>query len=105
MVRRKKRSDRKHIVYMLTVKTHTYVGVTYVDKIGAKKSLRRRWQKHVRRALTEEHNWKLCKAIRKYGPESFTVEIIEVVRGKSNAHIVERNLIREINPNLNTDIR
>ena len=89
---------------MLTVKTHTYVGVTYVEKC-AKTSLRRRWQKHVRRALTEERNWKLCKAIRKYGPEKFTVEIVEVVRGKTNAHNVERELIRKINPNLNTDIR
>lgn len=81
------------------------MGVTHVQKGNAINSLRRRWQKHVRRALTEERDWTLCNAIRKHGPDAFTVEIIEVVRGKSNAHVRERELIRELKPKLNTDIR
>ena len=82
-----------------------YVGVTHVQKGNVIKSLRRRWQKHVRRALTEERNWTLCVAIRKHGAEAFTVEVVEVVRGKANAHNVERALIRELNPKLNSDKR
>lgn len=102
--RRKKRSDRNHIVYKLQVKSLVYIGVTYVEK-NAKKSLRRRWQKHVLRALSEEFDWALCNAIRKYGPDKFEVEIVDIVRGKSAAHQVERNLIRKLKPQLNTDKR
>lgn len=103
--RRKKRSDRKHIVYELSVGSMSYIGVTFVEKQSPKRSMRRRWQKHVRRALTENRDWKLCKAIRKHGPKAFSVQVLEVIRGKSAAHNRERVLIRRYNPLLNTDIR
>ena len=105
MMKRKRRSDRNHIVYKITVKSKTYIGVTHVGKSTPNKGLARRWRKHVQRALSEQHNWKLCVAIRKHGPDAFTVEIVQVVRGKRTAHEVERALIREINPSLNSDIR
>ena len=105
MTKRKKRSDRNHIVYMLKVRNQAYVGVTVVSNGSIVKSMRRRWLKHVQRAMAEDRAWKLCEAIRKYGAEAFDVEILEVVRGKSQAHTVERDLIRKINPKLNTDIR
>lgn len=103
--KRKARSDRKHIVYSLTVGTREYIGVTFVDKGRVNASLARRWRKHVNRALTEGRDWKLCVAIRKHGPEAFTVSVLEVVRGKVAAHERERELIRERNPKLNTDVR
>lgn len=103
--KRKKRCDRKHIVYRLSVNSKDYIGVTYVEKQSPRKSLKRRWQKHVRRALTENRDWKLCQAIRKYGPDAFIVEIISVVRGKAQAHNYERELIYKHNPKLNTDKR
>lgn len=105
MVKRKRRSDRNHIIYKIAVKSKTYIGVTYVENASPIKSLRRRWQKHVRRALTEGRDWKLCVAIRTHGPDAFTVEILEVVRGKTAAHERERELIHQIRPNLNTDVR
>lgn len=103
--KRKSRSDRKHLIYSLSVNGQEYIGVTYVDRSAVKKSLTRRWQKHVRRALTENKNWKLCIAIRKYGPDAFLVSILDVVRGKSAAHQVERELIKTRKPKLNTDVR
>lgn len=103
--RRKRRTDRNHLVYRLQVKSLVYIGVTHVDRKSAAKSLRRRWLKHVQRALKENHDWKLCNAIRKYGADAFTVEIVDVVRGKSAAHDVERELIRILKPKLNTDVR
>ena len=105
MKRRKKRVDRNHIVYKLVVRDLIYIGVTYVENKSPSKSLKRRWRKHVQRASTEDKGWKLCDAIRKYGAEAFNVEVIEVVRGKSNAHLLERALIRELKPKLNTDVR
>lgn len=102
---RKKRADRNHIVYSLAVGKLEYIGVTYVQDRSPSKSLRRRWQKHVCRALTEGRDWSLCKAIRKYGAEAFEVCVLEVVRGKPAAHIRERELIRSLRPRLNTDVR
>lgn len=103
--KRKARSDRNHVIYRLSVKDLEYIGVTYVEGRAPKRSLKRRWQKHVRRALTEGRNWKLCQAIRKHGPDAFDVQVLEVVRGKALAHMVERELIRKRNPALNTDVR
>ena len=105
MIKRKARSDRRHLIYSLSVNGKEYIGVTFVDKGRINYSLTRRWQKHVRRAMTEGKDWKLCTAIRKYGPDNFYVGVLEVVRGKSTAHVRERELIRERKPKLNTDIR
>lgn len=104
-MRRKRRSDRNHIIYEISIKSMTYIGVTVVEKGNKIKSLRRRWQKHVCRANRQDLNWKLYDAIRKYGPEKFDVKVIEIVRGKVEAHLRERQLIREQNPRLNTDVR
>ena len=79
--------------------------MTFVERSAVKKSLTRRWQKHVRRALTENKNWKLCIAIRKYGADAFDVTVLDVVRGKSAAHTLERELIKSRKPKLNTDVR
>ena len=82
-----------------------YIGVTYVEKGNKNKSLARRWRKHVERARNESKGWVLCEAIRLYGPEAFELEIVQVVRGKRQAHEVERELIRKLKPKLNTDRR
>lgn len=99
---RKKRSDRLHLVYRLQVRSLVYIGITHVDKRNVTKSLRRRWLKHVQRALTENKSWKLCEAIRVYGAEAFRVEVVEVVRGKAAAHEIERTLISDLKPKLNS---
>lgn len=104
-MKRKTRSDRNHLIYRLSVNGLDYIGVTFVEKRSPKLSLKRRWQKHVRRALTEGRSWKLCKAIREHGPDAFEVQPIEIVRGKELAHMVERDLIRKLKPKLNTDVR
>ena len=79
--------------------------MTFVENRSPKKSLERRFRKHVNRANTESKDWNLCNAIRKYGPEAFDVTILEVVRGKSDAHMRERELIKTRKPKLNTDVR
>lgn len=98
---RKKRSDRNHIVYMLTncVTGDYYIGVTQGSR---QRDLKVRVQKHVRRALTEGKSWTLCDAIRSYGAESFVAQQLAVVRGKVAAHAFERQLIGECSPTLNS---
>jgi len=99
--KRKRRSDRKHIVYMMqnVESGEFYIGVTQGSR---QKDLRVRVLKHFQRALTEAKDWKLCKEIRSAGPASFFYTILEVVRGKKVAHELERELIAEHNPTLNT---
>jgi hypothetical protein len=43
--------------------------------------------------------------MRERGTDSFTVRVMAVVRGKTEAHNFERDLIRTMKPNLNTDVR
>jgi len=76
-----------------------YIGVTAGFRL---KDLRVRVNKHVQRALREDKDWLLCKEIRKHGPDSFTYQILEIVRGKAEAHARERELIGELCPALNT---
>ena len=100
---RKRRQDTKHAVYML-VNTNTnehYVGITVCGN-QIKRALKIRFQKHVRRALTENKDWALCNSIREHGAEAFTVLLVDVVRGRKPAHARERELIREYAPALNS---
>lgn len=103
--KRKSRSDRKHVVYSLYVNGQEYIGVTFVDKGRVNASIMRRFRKHVNRAMSEGRDWALCKAIRKYGADAFEIYYYDVVRGKAAAHNLERELIKELAPSLNTDIR
>jgi hypothetical protein len=98
---RKKRSDRRHIVYILTntVTGQQYVGITAGY---TKKHLLVRVQKHVWRARNEDKGWALCNSIVKYGTVAHTYGIYAVVRGKAAAHDLERELIAQYQPALNS---
>lgn len=103
MMKRKVRSDRKHAIYVITnvVTEEQYIGVT-VCSGNLRKALKVRVQKHVRRALTENKQWALCRSIREHGVDAFEYGLVEVVRGKAEAHARERELTREHQPVLNT---
>ena len=100
---RKKRSDRNHIIYQITcLKTkETYIGLT-VQK-GQKKigSAKIRLRSHVSRAKNGG-GWLLHEKIRELGENNFVTEVIDIVRGKSNAHIKELEYIKRLKPELNT---
>ena len=102
MMKRKARSDRKHAVYMLA-NTNTgeyYIGITVCGQ-QVKKAIKVRLQKHIRRALTEGKDWALCQNIRAHGADAFEMEVIGLVRGRKDAHTMERGLIAELCPPLN----
>jgi hypothetical protein len=102
-VTRKRRQDTKHAVYMLvnTNTNETYVGITVCGN-QVNRALKVRFQKHVRRAVTENKDWALCQSIRTHGAEAFAVLLVDVVRGRKPAHAVEREIINGDMPALNS---
>jgi hypothetical protein len=102
---RKRRSDRNQVIYFIRhVDTGMeYIGLTALSFNGSvKKTLHRRMQKHLQRAMAEDKNWSISLALRKFGPEAFVYGVLEVVRGKKSAHIRETELINTLQPCLNT---
>tara|TARA_Y100000034_G_C6856775_1_gene389456 strand:- start:680 stop:1003 length:324 start_codon:yes stop_codon:yes gene_type:complete len=103
MIKRKKRSDRNHIIYKITCLTtnEVYIGLTL--QTGQKKigSAKIRLKSHISRALNGG-GWILHERIREVGQHNFNVEILETVRGKSQAHKREVKLINLFKPSLNT---
>ena len=104
-VARKKRTDRTHIVYMLTSGSDFYIGVTAKTASTVKRSVMTSCMKHLYRSRSEDKSWALYETMRERGTDGFTVNVLAVLRGKTEAHNFERDLIRAHRPNLNTDVR
>lgn len=104
MSKRKKRSDRNHLIYLLTntITGEKYIGVTVVSGRAYLKSLRSRWIRHIYKANIALAEYPICVSIREYGEQSFTREILQLAKGKSNAFQIESMLINKIRPELNT---
>lgn len=102
---RKKRSDRSHVIYMLEHGDDFYIGVTAKTESTVLKSVKTRFNKHVYRSRTEDKSWLLYEKMRDTDCAGWVLGIVEVVRGKAQAHARERELIRAFRPNLNTDVR
>ena len=106
---RKRRSDRYHLIYQLTAPTgERYIGVTFVrgdsrSLKARKRSADVRFKAHCRNALEYGHETLLSEAIRELGPDAFLRDIVEVVRGKQAVHDRERELIAELQPELNME--
>lgn len=99
--KRKKRSDRTHILYKIVVENMIYIGLTAKTQSTVLKSANLRFSKHLERARNESKSWPLYTALRKFGIDSVTMEILETVRGKAQAHSREVALIKALKPELN----
>lgn len=104
---RKKRVDRNHIVYSITIGDRVYIGVTAKTESTVPKSLWSRLSKHwYRRNDPARLHWALYTALRDLTERTEAVIKAEhIVRGKEAAHKLEREIIRELRPQLNTDKR
>ena len=104
-INRKRRTDRNQVIYFIqdTVTLEYYIGLTAVSfKGNVFRTLRRRMQKHMQRAMTENKDWGLSRALREQGAERFVFGVVEIVRGKRPAHARETELINTLQPALNT---
>ena len=104
-IARKRRTDRNQVIYYIqdTVTLEYYVGLTALCfNSNVRRTLVRRMQKHMQRAMTENKNWGLSRALRERGAERFVFGTLEVVRGKRPAHARETELINTLQPALNT---
>ena len=102
---RKRRTDRNQVIYYIqnVVTLQYYIGLTALSfKGNVKRTLNRRMQKHMQRAITENKTWGLSRNLREFGAESFVFGVIEIVRGKRPAHARETELINTMQPALNT---
>jgi group I intron endonuclease len=87
-----KGANMPYIIYRLTSPSDKfYIGLT-------KSSLKTRWQQHRAKARKTSINHPLYNAIRKYGPESFIVEIIDYADNKQNAQMLEMTYIAAQEP-------
>lgn len=104
---RKKRSDRNHIVYSITINGERYIGVTAKTESTVPKSLWSRLSKHwYRRNDPARLHWGIYAAMRELTDRTEAVITAEhIVRGKAAAHKLERELIKQFQPTLNTDKR
>ena len=101
---RKRRNDRNHVIYKLTAPTgDEYIGITFARGRAFKRSARIRFEAHCRNAFDYNHETILSAALRQWGKEAFNREVLEIVRGKQNAHNRERELIRLYQPKLNME--
>lgn len=102
---RRRRTDRNQVIYYIrnVVTNEFYIGLTAVNFNGSvKRTLHRRMQKHLQRAMTENKDWGLCQNLRDFGAESFVYGPLETVRGKGPAHAREVVLIKQYDAALNT---
>lgn len=79
---------KKFIVYCFTINSKKYIGYT-------QKSMVERLEEHIKEALagSERH---FCRAIRKYGLETITSEILFETTTKREAELKERYFIKQL---------
>jgi len=88
------RGEGKYKIYKATSPS----GKSYFGLTGM--SVKERWRKHVRRGLEEKRNHPFYNAIRKYGPEAFTIETVDYANTKEDIQSLEKYYIAKHPKNL-----
>src|ERR1035437_2238273 len=63
--------------------------------IGKSKNVEKRWKKHIRNALTDNRSGHFYTALRKYGPDCFSVETILCSITKEDTNHLEKLMIKQ----------
>ena len=101
---RKKRNDRKHVLYEIvnTSNGKSYLGITAAIGRRFHYSAKLRLQKHFSRARKENKQWALYIDMRENDESVYELFIVDIVRGKALAHQIETQLLKEFQYELNS---
>lgn len=104
---RRLRSDRNYVIYVITnlVSLQYYIGLAVTIKNNCERGMADRWKLHLKDAIERNRTHTMSQNIRAYGAENFKMEVIEVVRGKAQAHKVESIYINCLRPELNDQMK
>ena len=99
-----KRTARKASNYVIYVAEHNgsaYIGLTRKGSNTVGKAVLERWRRHISRARNEDRDWELYRYIKSGNWDGWTHRVIEVIRGRAEAYALERELVKQIRPELN----
>ena len=100
----KKRTARKDSNYVIYVATHNglaYIGLTRKGSTTVRKAVKERWRKHISRARNEDRDWELYRYIKQGNWTDWEHQVLDVIRGRAEAYAYERELVKQIRPELN----
>jgi hypothetical protein len=101
--RRTPRKDSSYVIYEMTSELgHSYIGLTRKGTVTPVKAVLERWRKHKSRARNEDRKWALYVYLKTGGLElGWTHKIITIIRGRAEAYAYERELVKQVLPELN----
>ena len=99
--KRTARRDCNYVIYAATHAGQSYIGLTRKGSATVTKAVKERWRKHISRAKHEDRAWVLYQYIKAGAWTDWTHEVICVIRGRAEAYAYERELVKQIQPQLN----
>ena len=99
--KRTARSDSNYIIYAATHNGQSYIGLTRKGTVSIAKAVKERWRKHISRAKHEDRAWVLYQYIKGGAWTDWEHTVIDVIRGRAEAYAYERELVKQMQPELN----
>ena len=104
MTKRTARRDSNYIIYEAVCQDTgaSYIGLTRKGSVTANKAVAERWRRHLSRARCENRKWALYVYLNTGGlTMQWSHRIIEIVRGRAEAYARERDIVKQVQPQLN----
>ena len=101
MKKRTARKDSNFIIYVAEHNGSAYIGLTRKGSNTVTKAVKERWRKHISRARNEDRDWELYRYIKSGNWDGWTHQVLDIVRGRAEAYAYERELVKQIQPELN----
>lgn len=99
--KRTARSDSNYIIYAATHNGQSYIGLTRKGTVSIARAVKERWRKHISRARHEDRAWVLYQYIKGGAWTDWEHTVIDVIRGRAEAYAYERELVKQMQPELN----
>ena len=101
MTKRTARKDSNYIIYVAEHDGNAYIGLTRKGSTTVTKAVKERWRKHISRAKHEDRDWELYRYIKSGNWTDWAHNVICVIRGRAEAYAYERELVKQLRPELN----